>query len=553
MVQLTILYTADIQAHVDQLLRVAYMAQVQRYELNAVGHHTLLVDAGQVEDRALIESDLSKGAAMFRLLKAAGYDASAIGNAAAMWYGPQSLLAIARASEVPLLCANMLTRQPQPIPVPGTHATLILERGPVRVGLLGLTTDMDGLYEQFYPVRMPDVLETAHYHANALRAQGCNVIGVLSHLGYDQDIELARTVPGLNFIIGGHSHTVLKHPTDVGGVPVCHAGDFGNFLGRLDLTLDNANNVTKWFGQVLRVSSERPKHAAAEQMWEKIRTETETKLSQPVGHLNESVDLASDRACGIGQLLADALRARLRTDIAMCVTGHVQTGLAAGSITLGDLVRACRSPANAGVVNLTGQQIIHALEHGASPTVWQQMSRLTRGTMTGILQASGMTYNLNPMAPPGERVSEIKILGKPIDPKATYLVAATDYELMPVRGYFSDLDPNVITFDMPWVMREVLHGHLERFNPLTPGTRARITIPDQDTEVYIGPTITESASSPKRGTSPLGTGEYTPRPPRTNGDDSPPQRISTQPIDEEENGKDADKDGKDGTKSDDKP
>jgi 2',3'-cyclic-nucleotide 2'-phosphodiesterase (5'-nucleotidase family) len=487
MTQITILYTGDIHAHVDHLLRAAYLAEVQRYELSAVGRHSILLDAGDIEDRALIESDLSKGAAMFRLLRAAGYDASAIGNGAALSYGPQVLERIARESQLPLVCANMQSRGSQPRPLPGLTPTLVLACGPVRVGLIGLTSEMDGVYSQFYPVTMPDARTITRQRLHTLRQGGCQVVGVLSHLGYEHDIELARHIPGLDFIIGGHSHTMLKNPTDVDGVPVCHTGDYGQHLGRLDLSLDEQGHITRWHGQVFRVPPEMPKHTTAANEWQAIQDEIQHMLREPVGHISDPLDIASDRACGIGQLLADALRARLRANAALCMTGHIQTGLSAGTVTLGDLVRACRSPANAGLAQVTGAQIVEALEHGADPTVWQQKPHMTRGTMIGILQVSGLRYRLTPTAPPGERVSDVHIIGKPIDPDATYRIAATDYELIPQRGYFPNLAPEQITFDMPWVVREVLQQHLERFTPLTPGTRPRIETPGIGSSVYIGP------------------------------------------------------------------
>jgi 5'-nucleotidase len=489
MTQLTILHTNDIHARVEQLLRAAYLAQVHRYELNAVGRHVILVDTGDVEDRSVIESDLSKGAALFRVLKAAGYDACAVGNGAALSYGPQVLESIAKASRLPLLCANLLTRDTPSVPVPGTQPTLIIPCDPIRLGLIGLTTSFDNMYERFFPVTMPDVIKTAQQHAAILRAQGCQVVGVVSHLGYEQEVELARAVPELNFVIGGHSHTLLKHPANINGIPVCQAGEYGQFVGRLDLTVEPDGRVSQWYGHLIPVPGEGPEHPAAAQMWTAIQQETQHRLSTPVGHLTDTVDLAPDRACGIGQLLADALRARLDTDISLCVPGHFHASLREGLITLGDLLRACSSPSNAGVAELTGSQIIQALEYGADPAIWQQTPHPLRGAPVGILQVSGLTYRLEPVAPAGKRVSEVCIGGSPIDPATVYRVAATDYELDPSRGYFPGLDLDTVKFDMPWVLREVLAEHLEKFNPLTPGLRPRISQPDSDTGNYIGPAV----------------------------------------------------------------
>ncbi|HMM27714.1 MAG: 5'-nucleotidase C-terminal domain-containing protein [Chloroflexota bacterium] len=474
MTQITILYTGDIHGRVERLTRAAYLAQIHRYELTAVGRHVLLLDAGDVEERQLLESELTKGAAMFRLLKAAGYNASAVGNGAALTYGPQVLSAIAKSSGLPLVCANMLTRDVHPTPVPGTSPTLIIPCGPVRVGLLGLTSQMNGLYERFYPVKMPDVLDVAWRYAHTLRAQGCEVVGVVSHLGYDLDVQLVRAVPDLSFVIGGHSHTLLDYPTEIGGVPICHAGHFGRHLGRLDLTLDGHGRVAHWFGQLIHVPEDGPEAPEVVYEWRRIQSEAGRAVRETVGYLNDAVDLASDRACGMGQLLADALRVRFEADAALCITGHLYSGLPAGPVSLGDLIRACQSPASAGSACLTGAQILRALEFGAAPDVWEQAPHALRGNAVGVIQVSGLSYRLDHAAPAGKRVSDVRIMGRPVERSATYRIAATDYELMPQRGYVPDIDLSAVSFDSRVQLREILQDHLAVFNPLAPGLRPRI-------------------------------------------------------------------------------
>jgi len=489
MIQITILYTGDIHARVDQFLRLAYIAQLQRYDLNAVGRYVIQVDAGDVEDRALIESDLSKGAAMFQLLKAAGYDVSALGNGAALPYGIQVLENIATTSGLPLLCANLLTRDPQPVPVPGLLPAIIMQCGPMRVGLTGLTADFNGAYEQFFSVSTPDAIETARAQAQKLRDQGCQLVGVLSHLGYELDVQLAKALPDLNFIIGGHSHTVLRYPVEVGSVLICHAGSYAEYLGRLDLTIDDEGQIVKHHGQLIPIPEDGPQHQPTAQVWQDIQAKTQIKLSETVGHLSAAVDLAGDRACGMGQLLADALRAHMSTDVAFCITGHLFSGLPAGPVTLGDLVRASRSSANPGATRLTGAQIVHALEHGADPKVWQQTPTALRGAAIGILQVSGLTYRLDHTAPEGQRVSDVRVLGRPIDPTEVYGVASTDYELLAPREYIPGLEFSAVRFDTPWVVREVLQNYLSTFSPLTPGERPRITIPEGGSNPYVGPVV----------------------------------------------------------------
>ncbi len=473
---ISILYTGDVHARVEQFLRAAFIAQQQRATLKAEGISSLLVDAGDVEDRSLLESDISKGAAMFQLLKAAGYDCSAVGNGAAIAYGPPCFDAIAQISHLPILCANILTQETPPNPLPGMTPVLIQQVGPVKVGLIGLTVTYNRLYERLFGYYLPSPQDTVRHHARALRDAGCQVVGLISHLGYDDDLQLADALATeIDFLIGGHSHTTLEKPDNVQDIPVCHAGDYGRYVGQLDLVLGSPGKVTHWSGHLIPVPEEGQVHVQAERMWHTIKIDIQRQLGAPIGYLTDALDLAKDRACGMGQLLADALRARMHADVALCASGHLRGELPAGAITFGDVIAACGSPGNPTVTNLTGADILSLLEHGANPETWQKLINHRDGAI-GIIQVSGITYRIDFNAPTGQRVSEVHILDNPIDLDAIYVVASTDFEFNRTIGYLPNLDENLVTHDVSLIMREVLIEHLERFNPLVPDTQPRIAV-----------------------------------------------------------------------------
>jgi hypothetical protein len=64
---------------------------------------------------------------------------------------------------------------------------------------------------------------------------------VLSHLGAEPDFELAAKIPGIDIIVGGHSHTLLHEPRIINGTLITQARAFGEFIGRLDLEYDKGN------------------------------------------------------------------------------------------------------------------------------------------------------------------------------------------------------------------------------------------------------------------------------------------------------------------------
>ncbi|HML21669.1 MAG TPA: bifunctional UDP-sugar hydrolase/5'-nucleotidase [Aggregatilinea sp.] len=501
---ITILYTGDIHANIERFLRLATLAYSQRYELTAVGRHVILVDTGDAEDRACLESDLTKGAAIYRLMRTAGYQAAVVGNGLLLAYGPQVLRGVSSASNIPLLCANVLTRDLHPTPLPGTSPTRIITCGTIRVGLIGLTTEIKDTYEQFYNLRVPNTIEMARQQLHALRAQGCQVIGALSHLGYERDVELAETVPELNFIIGGHSHARMAAPRVIYGVPICHAGDRARYLGRLDLTLDDHDKLVEWRGQILSVHEDLPPHPAVSTAWESIQEDVARKLEQEVTHLTAPATLATDSACSLGQMAADALRERMHAQAAILVTGHFSGDLPEEAVTLGDMARACPSTANAGAAEVTGAQLLRALEYGADPDVWNRTPRAMNNNPVGILQVSGLRYRLNPSAPFGQRVSDVEIEGEPVQPDALYVVAATDFELMPRRGYFPDMNLEDVTLDVTRVLREVLQDYLRRQSVNTPPDEPRILRREAAIERIPEPPTSPDDTPRPHKTQPLG-------------------------------------------------
>jgi len=202
---LTILHTNDLHGRVDALARISTLAGAIRRRMAAEGHSVLLWDAGDAEDRTFPESDVTKGAAMMALLKAAGYDLAALGNAVVFSYGPQVAEALTRAAAFPILACNLFYPNPEVL-VAGPQASALLTVGGLRLGVVGLTAASE-LYH-IYGAVTPDPLPLVAREVEGLRAQGARFVALLSHLGTTGDVRLAEAVPGINLIVAGHDRTI---------------------------------------------------------------------------------------------------------------------------------------------------------------------------------------------------------------------------------------------------------------------------------------------------------------------------------------------------------
>jgi 5'-nucleotidase len=217
---------------------------------------TILVDAGDVFTRGAL-TNAYEGVTDIAAMNACGYDLAAVGNnefkakdAADQQdaAGSQAaLLRVVRRSRFPWLCANLLDGRGRP---PGGMRPYVVRRmAGLRVGFLGLTAPRSAAYPQTRGWTISDPIEAARVWAPRVRAVS-DVVVALTHIGYDLDRALAQTVPGLDVIVGGDSHTFLYEPQWVPGpsgtrVPIVQAGEYGVNVGRLDLVFESEGGHTR--------------------------------------------------------------------------------------------------------------------------------------------------------------------------------------------------------------------------------------------------------------------------------------------------------------------
>jgi 2',3'-cyclic-nucleotide 2'-phosphodiesterase (5'-nucleotidase family) len=168
-------------------------------------------------------------------LDAAGYDAQGIGNREFHYLFPL-LAARARRMQHPLVCTNLTDLRGRPLPfVPEVR----FERDgwKLRVfSLLVVQYPAGSPWERIFGWRFLDPVAVAR--RVAAETPEDELLVLLSHLGLRKDREVARAVPRLDLILGGHSHDTLSEPEIVGGVPIVHAGPYGAYVSRTELAHD---------------------------------------------------------------------------------------------------------------------------------------------------------------------------------------------------------------------------------------------------------------------------------------------------------------------------
>lgn len=468
--KLTLLHTNDLHGRVHQLLRIATLVKKIKLEALENGSFCKYVDCGDSEDTTLLESSLTRGSAMDAILHAAGCELAALGNAIPIRYGEGAIVDQARFFGQPLLCANLRDKNGQMLP--GLTPCKIERIGPLQVGWIGLTAPLEA-YPHFFHLQALDPFEIMPALLQAVREEGVKTIFLLSHLGSDNDRKLASAIPGINVILCGHDHKVIHPPDEVNGTLLAEAGDYGRYLGRLDLEIDPlTGKITSSQGTLIPIDDSIEEDAVTQVTVDAQRLRAQQKMTVPVGDLQQPISLSFDNECAAGNLLADALLERVKgAQVSLVIPGHWTTGLEAGHLTQGALYAALRSTGNPAKVTLTGAQINQFLCKALQPDLATRQLKPLRGNPVGMPHIAGITIKGGNLA---AQQLDVLLDGSPLDPDQEYIVATSDLEISDILDYLPVPDEK-LEMEVPIILPEVVEEYIQRHSPLALPTYGRIS------------------------------------------------------------------------------
>jgi 2',3'-cyclic-nucleotide 2'-phosphodiesterase (5'-nucleotidase family) len=436
---ISILHTNDIHGHVENMPRLATV--VTRLRQEAGTDNTLLLDAGD-SFAGSIYFQLYQGQASLWFLNYLGYDAMCPGNHD-FDGGMETLANFVNGAKFHIISANLEFPSESML-----HKTItpwvIVEKNGERYGIFGLLTEdtAEFLNPGTY-FSITDHIAAARQAVAELEKAGINKIIALTHIGWNEDLELARDVGDIDIIIGGHSHTVPDvYPTvvDEDGSPtlVVQAGEYARYLGHLDVTFDGAGVVKSWTGSELlpidnSIAEDASYAAKLAEYQAPIQKMVNTVVGKTLVDLDGArVDVRSGET-NLGNLVADSMlyKAGCTGDgIGIIYGGGIRDSIPRGDITLGQVKSVLPFDDHLVAFDLTGEQIIAALENGVSQV---------EDVEGRFPQVAGLRFVWDPKAKPGNRIISIEIKRtsgyEPINPSATYRVVTTDYLYQGGEGY----------------------------------------------------------------------------------------------------------------------
>lgn len=452
-----ILHSNDMHGRIEGLARIATLVAQVRADNPTIP--VIYLDAGDSEETSQRLSNLTKGVAMHRLLSLAGCAAATVGNGGILRYSHHILKEYAAVARYPHLLANL--RNPDGSLPEGVQATTILEVGALKLGVIGLTAVKLGdylIYEDYFGLHDLPCGKLVGELATELRQQGADVVIVLSHLGLPDDVMLSLEVQNIvPLIIGAHSHNLIPGGVWTSKVLIAQAGQYAEHLGRLDL-LWTGEHLQVERVSVIPVTEEiaPAPHIRAEIAV--IEGEVEQLLNSVVGELAEPLDCSAECECGVGNLMADALRAHTGAEVAIVEVGQAFAGpLPAGPVRRLVLWEACSSSANPGTAEMTGAQLLRMVQRGQDPTFAAETPRSHRGRARGFVHLSGARIH----------AGQLYVGEQPVESERLYNVAASDWELNHFGGYVDPAWHLAPGCEVQTLMRDVIEEYLAEKPPVS--------------------------------------------------------------------------------------
>ncbi|WP_425433690.1 bifunctional metallophosphatase/5'-nucleotidase [Natribacillus halophilus] len=299
------------------------------------------------------------------------------------------------------------------------------------IGIFGLTSEDTADISSPMDVAFSDYVQAAQEMVDQFEDEGIDKIIALTHIGYDSDpsvgndLLLAEQVEGIDVIIGGHSHTTVESPTivtenedgeDMDPTVIGQAGEYGEYLGWMNVTFDDKGAVTDVDGELMATEEREPDPEALD-ILEPYQDIVEDLQNEEVGatvvndlpnprHGDGDEESVRADETALGNLISDAqLEAARLTDedtiMAFQNGGGIRTSMAAGEVTVGEIIEVQPFGNRLTLLELSGEELIEMFEESVSNSPEEN---------GGFLHISGdtrLTYDSS--QDPGERVETLEV------------------------------------------------------------------------------------------------------------------------------------------------
>lgn len=345
----------------------------------------------------------TKGEVMVPYLKMLGVDAMTFHWDAA--YTLPHLKTFERKLGYPILAANVYDEKENDLIFP---ATALFEVNDLTIGVIGLASNIirSNMPEPFWRGGIfTDGIEEAKKQAARLKDHGVDLVILLSHLGYPQDIELLTEVEGIDLCLSGHTHNRIRKPQKIKDALIIQSGALASSIGFIRLTLDNGkiSQVEHEFVLLDETIEEEVKMKEALAA-DPVLNKHKDYLAEVVGETKIDLHRGSSFYGTMDYLLLDAMRDETGAAIAFSNGWRYGGAIEKGVLTRRDLYQIVPMNPVLQMVELTGDAIWKLLEDNLESTFSASPFRQMGGY---IKRNAGLKVYFKLENPYGQRVQQI--------------------------------------------------------------------------------------------------------------------------------------------------
>lgn len=471
--------------------RVATKIWERRKALEESGANVITLDAGDQFMGSLFFTTY-QGKAEAEFMNKIGFDAMAIGNHE-FDLGPGVLANFVDMLEHPVVSGNTVIAASEPL-AGKVKEWVVLEAGGEKIGLLSVLTPETATIAVPGPnVTFRDEIEYLKEATKRIREEeGVTKVLLLSHVGFVRDQQIAAEVDGIAAIIGGHSHTLLSNTVEGApayatlvqnpsgkAVPIVQAYAYSKYLGELSITFDDDGYVSEAKGDTIlldaSVVSDPEIEARIEELSGPIDRLVATEVGEVTANIDGSRESCRSRECEMGNLITDALLARVGDQgytIALQNGGGIRASIGQGVATVGDVLSVLPFQNTIATMKLKGSDLVASLEAAAS------------GIEEGagkFAQVSGLRYTVDLSVAPNEgRVKDVEVregdAWVAIDGDKIYGVVTNDFVRKGGDGYAIFASNAIDPYDYGGGLEDAVAEYIATNAPYQPKLEERIKV-----------------------------------------------------------------------------
>jgi 2',3'-cyclic-nucleotide 2'-phosphodiesterase (5'-nucleotidase family) len=345
-------------------------------------------------------------------------------------YGPEHFKNITKQLNYPMLAINCYDKKSNELVY---EPYLIKELEGLKVGIIGIAATIvdkvmppkfsEGIYFTLGNEELPGYIDK-------LKSEGkVDLIVVLSHLGFPQDVKLAQEVSGIDVLLSAHTHNRMFKPAIINNTIIMQSGCHGSFIGRLDLEL-NAGKITNFKHELVLMDRSVPHDLEIVRMIDEIMGPHRFYLSQVVGHTLTDLDRYTALESTMDNFMLKSIMEFTGAEMVFSNGWRYGAPIPRGPVTMNDLWNIIPVNPPVSLVELSGTEVQEMMEENLERTFainpYDQMGGYVKRCL-------GLTVYVKLENPFGQRIQELFVGNRKLEPDQSYKVAFVTMQGVPEK------------------------------------------------------------------------------------------------------------------------